>query len=60
MHIDLKRDDTEEVFSAEVLAIIYRDGKKLFAVTALLDNAPWYALIHEDSTAWAYERDPPD
>ena len=41
MNIMLKRDDTEDTFEAEVLAVLYRDGKKLFAVMAMLDDAPW-------------------
>lgn len=37
--------------AAKVLAILYLDDKKLYAVTASVDGAPWYGLVHEDSDA---------
>jgi hypothetical protein len=42
-------DGAVQPIEAEVLAIIYHEGQRLFAVKATLDGAPWYGLIHEDS-----------
>lgn len=55
MHIQLDLSDDEGPVNviAEVLAIIMHEGHKLYAVVAQVDDAPWYALIHEHSTALA-------
>jgi hypothetical protein len=35
----------------KVLAILFLNEKQLYAVTTLLDGAPWFGLVHEDSDA---------
>jgi len=49
--LDLSEGNKPPV-EAEVLAILYDEGKRLFAVKAMVHGAPWYGLIHEDSTAF--------
>ena len=52
MRILLDLSEGEEApVAADVIAILFEDGRRLFAATARLDDAPWYGLIHEDSTA---------
>ena len=52
MRILLDLSEGEEApIAADVIAILFEDGRRLFAATARVDNAPWYGLIHEDSTA---------
>jgi hypothetical protein len=34
-----------------VLAVLFLHGMKLYAVIAMVDGAPWYGLIHENSDA---------
>jgi hypothetical protein len=33
----------------EVLAVLFLNEKKLYAITTILDGAPWFGLVHEDS-----------
>jgi hypothetical protein len=49
MYIQLEVDG--QPIRAKVVATLYHEGKRLFAVIATVDNAPWYGLIHEDSDA---------
>ena len=37
--------------AADVIAVLFEYGRRLFAARACVDDAPWYGLIHEDSTA---------
>ena len=49
--IDLTDDGHDGTICASVLAVLYVQGQRLYAVTAMVDGAPWYALVHEQSTA---------
>ncbi len=51
MRITVKPDGYEFHVSATVLAIIFLKRKRLYAVTAKVDGAQWYALVHEESDA---------
>ena len=44
----------------KVLAILFLNEKQLYAVTTLLDGAPWYTLIHDDSDALISVEPEPD
>ena len=52
MRIVLDLSEGEEApVVADVIAILFEDGRRLFAAKACVDAAPWYGLVHEDSTA---------
>jgi hypothetical protein len=42
-------EGAEPPVPVKVLAILFINNKELYAVTTLLDGAPWFGLIHEDS-----------
>lgn len=48
--IDLSEGEDQPV-EVKVLAVLFLDGKRLYAVTAMVDDAPWYGLVHEHSDA---------
>jgi hypothetical protein len=48
--LDLSEGE-EAPITADVIAILFEEGRRLFAAKARVDDAPWYGLIHEDSTA---------
>ena len=48
--LDLSEGEKPPV-RADVLAVLFLQGMKLYAVVALVDGGPWYGLIHEHSTA---------
>jgi len=41
----------ERPAQANVLAVLFIDGKKLYAVTTAMADAPWYGVTREESTA---------
>ena len=49
--LDLSDLGHDEPVPSKVLAILFLADKQLYAVTTLLDGAPWFGLIHEDSDA---------
>jgi hypothetical protein len=49
--IDLSELGHEEPVLTKVLAILFLNNRELYAVTTMLDGAPYYALVHEDSDA---------
>jgi hypothetical protein len=53
----LQVEEEDHPVSAEVLAILLHQGKRLYAVTASVTGAAWYGLIHEDSTALLSSRE---
>lgn len=57
IHVDLSNELGEEYSSihAAVIAILIYERAKLYAVTVDADGAPWFGLIHEDSTAFLGE-----
>ena len=46
-----EEDGSNRLFVADVLAIVFHEGKCLYAVTAIVDGAPWFGLVHEQSSA---------
>jgi hypothetical protein len=50
-YIDLSDQGHEEPVPTKVLAILFLNEKELYAVTTILDGAPWFGLVHEDSDA---------
>jgi hypothetical protein len=58
--IDLSDQGHEEPVPTKVLAILFLNERQLYAVTTLLDGAPWFALIHEDSDALISVEPEPD
>lgn len=43
-----------------VLAIPFLNNRELYAVTTILDGAPWYGLVREDSDALISVEPEPD
>ena len=48
--IDLSKGEEPPV-PTKVLAILFLNDKQLYACTTLLNGAPWYGLVPEDSDA---------
>ena len=55
--LDLSEEhgDQYKIVIADVLAVLAYKGKRLYAVTAIVDDAPWFGLIHQDSTVFRGE-----
>ena len=50
VYLDLSEGESPPV-KAEVLAVLFLQGMRLYAVIASVGGAPWYGLIHEHSDA---------
>jgi hypothetical protein len=60
--ISLSELGHEEPVPTKILAILFLNDKELYACTTILDGAPWFGLVHEDSDALISiepETDPP-
>jgi hypothetical protein len=61
-YISLPELGHDEPVPTKILAIVFLNDKELYAVTTILDGAPWHGLIHENSDALISlerETDPP-
>jgi hypothetical protein len=59
-YLDLSELGHDDPVPTKILAILFLNEKQLYAVTTLLDDAPWFGLVHEDSDALlSIEPEPP-